>query len=70
MDDILVYLSLGVLTLMTALSWKDDRLTPMAGFAWTACSIFVFYEYHLLFTFLGTGVGLYLLLTGVMDYYG
>lgn len=66
----LIYLSLGVLALLTALSWKDNNLTPIAGFAWIACAMFIFYEYHLLFMFLGTGVGLYLLLKGVMDYYG
>lgn len=66
----LIWLSLGILALLTALSWKDSNLTPIAGFGWIACSIFIFYEYHLLFMFIGTGVGLYLMLKGVMDYYG
>lgn len=66
----LIWLSLGVLALLTALSWKDGNLTPIAGFAWVACSLFIFYEYHLLFTFIGSGVGLYLMLKGVTDYYG
>lgn len=68
MQDIVI-ISLGVLALLTALSFKEDQLKPLAGTGWIACGMFVFYDYHLAFLFLSVVTGLYLLLTGVMAYY-
>jgi hypothetical protein len=66
-----VVVALAFLVILTAISlWRVDQLTVMAGFAWIACSLFIFYEVDLIFLFLGTGIGLWMLLTGVMDYYG
>lgn len=70
MDEIMAWIALGFLALLTVLSYMDERLKMMAGFGWVACGLFIFVDYHLLFLFLSAGVGLYLLLTGVMDYYG
>ena len=68
MSDLII-VALGILALLTVLSFKDERLKAIAGMAWIACGLFIFYDLHLAYLFLSVVVGLYLLLTGVMELY-
>ena len=67
----IVLLSVAILGILTMLAcFKIEQLKPIAGMGWVACGLFVFYQYDVIFLFLSVVVGLYLLLTGVMEYYG
>lgn len=68
MEDIIA-LTIGILALMTVLSYKDERLRAISGMAWIACGLFILYEEHIIFLFISVVVGLYQLLTGVMQLY-
>lgn len=68
MED-LIAVTLGVLALMTLLSYKDERLKALSGMAWLACGLFILYDEHIIFLFIAAAVGLYQLLTGVMELY-
>jgi len=68
MSDLII-VTLGMLALITALSFKEERLKAIAGFAWIACGLFVLYDVHIIYLFLSVVIGLYLLLVGVMDLY-
>lgn len=65
----LILVTLGILALLTALSFKEENLQAIAGTAWIACGLFVLYDQHIIFLFLSVVVGLYLLLAGVMKLY-
>ena len=65
----LVLVTLGILALLTAISYMEPRLKAIAGMGWIAAGLFVFYDFHLAFLFLSVVTGLYLLLTGVMELY-
>lgn len=68
MEDIIA-VTLGMLALMTLLSYKDERLKAISGMAWLACGMFILYDEHIIFLFISVAVGLYQLLTGVMQLY-
>ena len=68
MEDIIA-VTLGILALMTVLSYKDERLKEISGMAWLACGLFILYDEHIIFLFISAIVGLYQLLTGVMQLY-
>lgn len=68
MSDLII-VTLGMLALLTLLSFKEERLKAVAGFGWIACGMFVLYDEHIIFLFLSVAVGLYLLLVGVMELY-
>ena len=51
------------------LSFKEERLKAIAGFAWIACGLFILYDVHIIYLFLSVVVGLYLMLVGVMELY-
>jgi len=68
MED-LIAVTLGILGLLTILSYMEPRLKAIAGIAWTACGLFVLYDVHIIYLFLSVAVGLYLMLTGVMELY-
>lgn len=65
----LILVTLGMLALITVLSFKEERLKAIAGFAWIACGLFILYDVHIIYLFLSVVVGLYLMLVGVMDLY-
>lgn len=65
----LIFVTLGILALMTVLSLKYEPLQAIAGMAWIACGLFVLYDEHIIFLFISVVTGLYLLLTGVMNLY-
>jgi uncharacterized membrane protein HdeD (DUF308 family) len=68
MSDLII-VTLGILALMTVLSYIEPKLKAIAGFAWIACGLFILYDVNIIFLFLSTSVGLFLLLTGVMELY-
>ena len=68
MED-LIAVTLGMLGLMTLLSYFEPRLKAVAGIAWTVCGLFVLYDVHIIYLFLSVAVGLFLMLTGVMELY-
>ena len=65
----LILVTLGVLALLSIVSFKEERLKALVGMGWIACGLFVFYDIHIIFLFLSVGTGLFLLLTGVMELY-
>ena len=65
----LILVTLGMLALITVLSFKEERLKAIAGFAWIACGLFILYDVHIIYLFLSVVVGLYLMLVGVMELY-
>lgn len=65
----LILVTLGMLALVTVLSFKEERLKAIAGFAWIACGLFILYDVHIIYLFLSVVVGLYLMLVGVMELY-
>lgn len=68
MED-LIAVTLGILGLITVLSFYEPRLKAIAGIAWTVCGLFVLYDVHIIYLFLSVAVGLFLMLTGVMELY-
>lgn len=66
MED-LIAVTLGVLALMTLLAFYEPRLKAVAGIAWTLCGLFVLFDVHIIYLFLSVAVGLFLMLTGVME---
>lgn len=68
MED-LIAVTLGILGLLTVLSYMEPRLKAVAGIAWTVCGLFVLYDVHIIYLFLSVAVGLFLMLTGVMELY-
>ena len=58
-----------MLGLMTVLAYAEPRLKAVAGVAWTVCGLFVLYDVHIIYLFLSVSVGLFLMLTGVMELY-
>ena len=68
MED-LIAVTLGILGLMTVLAYLEPRLKAVAGIAWTVCGLFVLFDVHIIYLFLSVAVGLFLMLTGVMELY-
>jgi hypothetical protein len=69
-DQLIMLLVVGIIiAMLLVLSFKDERLKAIAGMTIIAAGLFVFYDYGLWALFASVAVGLYLLLTGVMELY-